>query len=164
MAQRVLDSHRAPTRVTPHNSSPFADAIHPKLRLAVIVVSLLCVPAVPAAAEPDFRREIRPILSEHCFQCHGFDEQAREGELRLDQFASATRPAASGLTAIVPSHSDQSELVKRITSSDPEVRMPPQIRASPASCANASTSSASTGNRSANTVAVAVEMQEWADG
>ena len=77
------------------------------------------------AARPlDFNRDIRPILSENCFQCHGFDEKARQAELRLDQADSAYADHGSG-KSIVPGHADQSELWRRITTEDESELMPP---------------------------------------
>ncbi len=73
----------------------------------------------------DFTRDIRPILADKCFQCHGPDAGRRKGDLRLDNRKDATRPAASGSPAIVPGRLDESELYRRITSDDPEERMPP---------------------------------------
>src|SRR5262245_47426573 len=81
----------------------------------------------PAAAnEPlRFNRDIRPILANHCFACHGPDTQARRGGLRLDRRVQAIAPADSGEPAIVPNHPDQSRLVARIRSEDPDLQMPP---------------------------------------
>ncbi len=80
-----------------------------------------------AAAEPqvDFSRDILPLLSDRCFQCHGPDEANREAGLRLDQRAGATVVLDSGETAVVPGKADASGLVQRITSTDPDLRMPP---------------------------------------
>jgi len=84
-------------------------------------------PGTASAAEPtvDFNRDIRPILSDTCYTCHGPDVAQRSTDLRLDLRESATAKLESGVTAIVPGHADQSELVARITSDDPDVRMPP---------------------------------------
>jgi hypothetical protein len=73
----------------------------------------------------DFTREIRPILADKCFQCHGPDAKQRKGKLRLDNRRDATAPAASGSAAVVPGKLDESELYNRITAEDPEERMPP---------------------------------------
>jgi len=73
----------------------------------------------------DFAREIRPILSENCFACHGPDAAKRKAELRLDDKASAQKPAESGETAIIPGNIEKSELLRRITSTDKEEVMPP---------------------------------------
>jgi len=73
----------------------------------------------------DFNQHVRPILSNHCWSCHGPDHAARKAGLRLDQRESATGTTDNGLTAIVPGKSDASELVARIQSHDPEAIMPP---------------------------------------
>ncbi len=73
----------------------------------------------------DFQREIRTILSQNCFLCHGPDENDRKAGLRLDIRDEALKPAKSGVRAIVPNQPDESELLKRITHSDPDELMPP---------------------------------------
>lgn len=75
-------------------------------------------------AKLEFNRDIRPILSEACFHCHGPDKAKREAELRLDVRDDATRDLG-GHAAIVPSQPDKSELMARITSTDSDMRMPP---------------------------------------
>ena len=77
------------------------------------------------AEKPAFNRDIRPILADKCFKCHGPDARQRKGKLRLDNRRDATAPAASGSPAIVPGKLDDSELYRRITSDDPDERMPP---------------------------------------
>lgn len=80
------------------------------------------------AAEPQsvqFNRDIRPILAENCFQCHGPDPSHRKSGLRLDLREAALKPADSGELAIVPNQPQASSLVKRIESDDPGERMPP---------------------------------------
>jgi Protein of unknown function (DUF1553)/Protein of unknown function (DUF1549)/Planctomycete cytochrome C len=72
----------------------------------------------------DFDREIRPILSEFCYACHGPDAKARKADLRLDRKEDAFRDR-SGYAVIVPGKVEQSELISRITSEDPDERMPP---------------------------------------
>ncbi|XZE44335.1 DUF1553 domain-containing protein [Pirellulaceae bacterium SH467] len=67
-----------------------------------------------------FNDDIRPILSDKCYFCHGPDAAKREADLRLDARDEAT---ASG--AIVPNHADQSEIIRRILSTDPDSQMPP---------------------------------------
>ena len=75
----------------------------------------------------DFNWDVRPILSDNCFRCHGPDVKGRKAGLRLDlpETAYGELPESPGKHAIVPGSPDQSELVRRITSSDPDVRMPP---------------------------------------
>ena len=74
----------------------------------------------------DFNLEIRPILSKNCFPCHAFDANARQAGLRLHRVNEATGPADSGAKAIVPGKPDDSELMRRVLSSDPDVQMPPE--------------------------------------
>src|SRR3954470_11430468 len=95
--------------------------IFPALALAI------CAPSVIAAdSAPDFSKDVRPILSRFCFKCHGPDDKARKSELRVDRREYACQPAESGERAIVPGKTEQSELVKRIFSEDPEETMPPR--------------------------------------
>jgi hypothetical protein len=85
--------------------------------LAVFVsVGRAATPAMPLS----FNRDIRPILSENCFQCHGPDANRREAELRLD-----VRDAAVEALALVPGKPDASEAIRRIFAADPDDRMPP---------------------------------------
>ncbi|RMG37075.1 MAG: DUF1553 domain-containing protein [Planctomycetota bacterium] len=86
---------------------------------------LLLGPSLTAQAEVDFNREVRPLLSDRCFKCHGPDEKHREGGFRLDQKESAFGTGDSGLPLIVPGKPEESELYVRISSSDPDVKMPP---------------------------------------
>ncbi len=91
------------------------------LRIAVVVASFPIAALFAAAADPiDFDRQIRPILSDNCFFCHGPDHEGRKADLRLD-----TREGATAGGAIVPGKSGESEILKRILSTDPEVHMPP---------------------------------------
>ncbi len=84
--------------------------------------------AGPAAARAsiDFNRDIRPILADKCLACHGPDPSQRKSGLRLDTLEGATGPAESGGRAIVPGKPAESELVARITSTDPDEVMPPK--------------------------------------
>jgi hypothetical protein len=72
-----------------------------------------------------YNRDIRPILSDACFGCHGPDGHDRKAGLRLDVPQPETPAADSGLPAIVPGKPEASELVARILASDPDVVMPP---------------------------------------
>src|SRR4051812_9707143 len=72
-----------------------------------------------------FSRDILPILSENCFQCHGPDEKARKAHLRLDIPDCLKAEAKSGLAVIAPKRSAESELVGRINSADASQLMPP---------------------------------------
>ena len=80
------------------------------------------------AAQPEtlsFNHDIRPILSRHCFACHGPDSEDRQAGLRLDDRESALQELDSGMRAIIPGKPNESELVARILDSDPDVIMPP---------------------------------------
>jgi hypothetical protein len=81
---------------------------------------LVAASAAPAAEPPpvDFGRDVLPILSDYCFQCHGPDAKARKADLRLDVKESA-------LEVVVPGKPGESELVRRVTSADPQTVMPP---------------------------------------
>lgn len=74
--------------------------------------------------DPSYDRDIRPILSNYCFACHGPDDEHREADLRLDTAASAMADNGNG-PAITPGDPDSSSLMDRILSTDPDVRMPP---------------------------------------
>ena len=73
----------------------------------------------------DFNYDIRPILSENCFTCHGPDSSSRKAGLRLDIREVATAQLKTGETAIIPKHPGSSALIKRILSTDPDLKMPP---------------------------------------
>src|SRR5258706_283422 len=76
------------------------------------------------ARSVDFQREVRPILSDNCFQCHGPDSAARQAGLRLDRRESALEARPEG-APIVPGKSAESLLYQRISNPDPNSRMPP---------------------------------------
>ncbi len=76
-------------------------------------------------APVDFNRDVRPILSDHCFACHGFDEAKRKAGLRLDGREDATRGGKSGKPAITTGKPDQSEVYRRIVTQDADDHMPP---------------------------------------
>ena len=82
----------------------------------------LCLASAGFAAGPDFARDVLPILSDHCFQCHGPDAKARKADLRLDTEAEALRKEVG---AIVPGKSGESEALRRMLSKDSSEIMPP---------------------------------------
>ena len=83
---------------------------------------LVCMTA--SAEDVKFQRDVRPILSDACFQCHGADESNRQANLRLDRRAGLFSKR-DGRTIVVPGQPQASELIRRITSTDLESRMPP---------------------------------------
>lgn len=87
------------------------------------LAALLAGTALPAV-EIDFSRDIQPILAENCYHCHGPDAPARKGKLRLDVRDAALAPAGSGYASIIPGKPEESELIARIFSSDPDEVMP----------------------------------------
>src|SRR5258708_34038208 len=76
------------------------------------------------ADDVDFTRDVRPLLSRHCFKCHGPDEKARKAGLRLDVREAALKGGESGEPAIVPGKADEGELVRRGLSDGEGGRMP----------------------------------------
>jgi hypothetical protein len=80
---------------------------------------VLCTSAVQAAG-PEYNRDVRPILAENCFACHGADSAARKAKLRLD-----VRDDAIKAGAVVPGKPDDSEALRRVLSDDPQELMPP---------------------------------------
>ena len=88
---------------------------------------LLLLPPLVRAGEPVvFNRDIRPILSKNCFACHGPDAaHGQKAGLRLDLAEFALKGGESGKPAIVPGKPEESQLVKRIRSTDPDAIMPP---------------------------------------
>lgn len=73
----------------------------------------------------DYQRDVQPIFAEHCAQCHGVDAKSRAAEYRLDIDEIALKGGESGKPAIVPGKPDESELIRRIVSSDSDTVMPP---------------------------------------
>ncbi len=99
-----------------------------------IVFPLFVLLAIPAAAavpeQVRFNQHVRPILSGNCFYCHGPDPKHREADLRLDIRAGATADLG-GYAAVVPGKPDQSALIERASSTDPDVHMPPAASKKP---------------------------------
>src|ERR1051326_6016850 len=102
-------------------------SILPLTLAAFVGISYLATPQAADAVpdKVDFNKQIRPLLSKYCYQCHGPDEKVRKGGLRLDQKAGAFGVLNSGSHAIVPGKLDKSKLVERITHTDKSKVMPP---------------------------------------
>jgi mono/diheme cytochrome c family protein len=97
-----------------------------RVSLSVILLITLSTQghADPASLSVDFQKQIRSILSDNCYHCHGPDEKTREADLRLD-VKDAAFTTADGRSIIAPGKPDESELIRRILSTDPEEQMPP---------------------------------------
>jgi len=87
------------------------------------VLVFVCVSALAAGLQ--FNRDVRPILADRCFACHGPDKGNRKAELRLDVEADAKAPLKGSRFAIVPGSPETSEVFKRITTTNKALRMPP---------------------------------------
>ncbi|MEM7395372.1 MAG: c-type cytochrome domain-containing protein, partial [Verrucomicrobiota bacterium] len=97
------------------------------MRLFFLISGCLLIASTGVAREPlTFNRDIRPILSDRCFQCHGPDDKKREAGLRLDLEADAKRDLGDGTFAIVPGDVERSQLIQRIVAPHPDDRMPPE--------------------------------------
>ena len=124
LSQLLTDARQV--RCLPHSTSPPLPPLTKGGRRGTLVVGLIAAFAaasVVAAADgtsPVFNRDIRPILSDKCFKCHGPDEMARKADLRLDR-----REAAIKAEVIVPGKPDESPLIERVFSDDPQEMMPP---------------------------------------
>jgi hypothetical protein len=97
----------------------------PWIRVPLVFLALACLPARfgLAVAAVDFSRDIQPLLAEHCLQCHGPDKA--EAGLDLTHRDRALGNLESGLKAIVPGQPAASQLLERVRSEDPDIRMPP---------------------------------------
>jgi mono/diheme cytochrome c family protein len=106
----------------------FKKQFHPSLRdlfhwvfAAVLAASSASsLRAADASSEIQFNRDVRPILSDNCFRCHGPEVKSRKGKLRLD-----VREAAVEREAIIPGNPDESEIIRRLISTDEDDQMPP---------------------------------------
>jgi len=92
--------------------------------VALLAVALAVTFCFADATEVSFDRDIRPILSDNCFHCHGPDAQERKAKLRLDTRSGALADLG-GYSSVAPGDPAKSELFLRISSDDPEEKMPP---------------------------------------
>jgi hypothetical protein len=93
-------------------------------RVTVCLTASLAAGTALSSAPVNFSREVLPILSDNCFHCHGPSETGRKADLRLDTREGAFR-VKQGKSVIVPGRPADSELVKRLSSTDPDELMPP---------------------------------------
>lgn len=89
-------------------------------RLIMITVLVFGAPTTLCAEDIDFSRDVRPILADNCFECHGPDEASREGDLRLDVLNNTPG------SVIVPGRPSESRLMERLLSDDDDLVMPPR--------------------------------------
>ena len=112
---------------------PHIAASRPRWPLACLAIAaaVFVLPSAAFGDEPvpkkvDFNFEVRPILSDKCFKCHGPDPRNRKAGLRLDIKEGAFGTTKTGSKAVVPGNLDESELISRITAVDKTERMPPE--------------------------------------
>lgn len=96
----------------------------PTLVMTSVLAGLALAPSA-SSQEVRFNRDVRPILSDRCFQCHGVDAKARKADLRLDTWEGLTAPRGWRLPAVTPGNPDRSSLILRVESEDPKRVMPP---------------------------------------
>src|SRR5215207_7166902 len=100
----------------------FATSLSPQPRFLFVGIFglLLMSSAIQAQSKIEYNRDVRPILAENCFACHGPDSASRKAKLRLDQ-----REDAISMGAIVPGKAKESTLVERVHADNPKEIMPP---------------------------------------
>jgi len=96
-----------------------------RLYVVVLIGAPLLLADQPTSPKIDFSREILPILSDACFQCHGPDTKSRKADLRLDVEESSKRMSDAGIPIIDPGSPDHSDLILRLITKDPDDLMPP---------------------------------------
>jgi mono/diheme cytochrome c family protein len=96
----------------------------PLLSLSALILAAGTTVAAPPVERVEYNRDVRPILADHCFACHGPDKNTRKAGLRLDNATDATAER-QGSRAVVPGKPEASEILKRLTTEEPSERMPP---------------------------------------
>jgi len=92
----------------------------------LLATTLASAPGFAQQVDVDFGRQVRPLLAEKCFGCHGLDAERRESKLRLDTKEGLFSMVESGDLAIVPGKSGESAVYQRLISDDPDLKMPPK--------------------------------------
>ncbi len=100
-------------------------SLWPGVRVAIGLVLLAGTGWAESSQGLSYNRDVRPILADNCFQCHGPDKGTREAGLRID-VREAALLGVEGRAAIVPGKPEESEMFRRITAEDPAERMPPE--------------------------------------
>ena len=95
------------------------------MRVSLFLCALFLLGLGVQAESIDFNRDVRPILSDRCFHCHGPDVGNRKAGLRLDVREAALKLTDSGLAAILPDHPEESEVIAKVLSDDAELVMSP---------------------------------------
>lgn len=108
-----------------------------RLAAFLALVGSLATAGASASDKISFNRDIRPILSDKCFHCHGPDAKEQKAELRLDLREAALKGGESGPTAVVPGKPDESEVLLRVLSKDKDEVMPPPKLHKPVTAAEA---------------------------
>ena len=109
------------------------------MRLLFLIALCQCLVQAGLRAESLFNRDVRPILSKNCYACHGPDANERKAKLRLDTAEGAAAGGKSGKPAVVPGKISESELWRRIASTDPDEIMPPPEAHRPLNAADRNT-------------------------
>lgn len=122
--------------------SPPSIYFHFVLKYLILPLAGLLFFMLPASAQSsssELSQQVRSILSNRCFACHGPDEAERQGGFQLDKHSSMLAEADSGLRPVVPGQPQQSELLRRIVTADEDERMPPAEFAKPLTAAEIQT-------------------------
>jgi mono/diheme cytochrome c family protein len=109
--------------MTSQRRPPLPDSFARIKALARLAFGMAGLAASTAGAGVDFQKDIAPVFAEHCLQCHGGDKA--KGGLSFGSQDSAMKRLKSGHTAIIPGQPEKSEMLARLTSTDPEQQMPP---------------------------------------
>lgn len=101
------------------------------LSLALVAVGSPLAAEPPDFNRPDFNREVRPLLAGRCYKCHGPDPDTREAGLRLDKYEGAILKLESGGQGVISGNAKDSLVVQRVSTGDPDLRMPPPSEGPP---------------------------------